>query len=255
MGSMQTTTDKAASPSQPEVFMGFFKELMAKQEERRRVVDQRRMAEEYEEDRADWEEELESARSDLAVAEASAEDFDSAGDAPILLKKGEFPILVVTSIGLVEMGREGGSYQGVSQGVSFRVAKGVSYRVGGHKGKFVPGPELLKMVDEGMAVVTNQRVVFQGAGKTREWLFTKLIGIDHDPERGMSMLHVSNRQKASGLAYGEEISDAFRLRMDVALAHFTDDLEGLRIVLKERVAELEAEEPPPPIVTEPPPDL
>jgi hypothetical protein len=234
--------------------MGFFKELMAKQEERRREVEQARVAKEYEVDRADWQKALESARSDLAVAEASPEDFD-AGDAPILLKKGEFPILVITGIGLVEMGREADSYQGGSQGVSLRVMKGVSYRVGGHKGTFVAGPEVLKMVDEGTAVVTNQRVAFQGAGKTREWLFTKLIGVDHDPQRGMSMLHVSNRQKASGLAYGEEISDAFRLRMDVALAHHTGDLAGLQVVLKERIVELEAEQPSPPPVTEPRPDV
>ncbi len=162
---------------------------------------------------------------------------------------------MITGIGLVEMGREADSYQGGSQGVSLRVMKGVSYRVGGHKGTFVAGPEVLKMVDEGTAVVTNQRVAFQGAGKTREWLFTKLIGVDHDPQRGMSMLHVSNRQKASGLAYGEEISDAFRLRMDVALAHHTGDLAGLQVVLKERIVELEAEQPSPPPVTEPRPDV
>jgi hypothetical protein len=236
--------------------MGFFKELKAKQEERRREVEQSRLAEEYEKDRADWEEEVESARSDLAIAEASPEDFiESAGDAPILLKKGEFPILVITSIGLVEMAQGGGSYHGGSHGVSLRVAKGVSYRVGGHRGTFAPAPEMLKIVDEGTAVVTNQRVVFQGAGKTREWLFTKLIGVDHDPERGMSMLHVANRQKASGLAYGEGISDAFRLRMDVALAHYTGELEGLQVVLKQRVAEVDAEEPVPPMVIEPRPDV
>lgn len=133
--------------------------------------------------------------------------------------------------------------------------KGVSYRVGGHRGTFVAGPEVLKIVDHGTAVVTNRRVVFQGAGKTREWLYAKLIGIEHDPVRGMSMLHVSNRQKASGLVYGEEISDAFRLRMDVALAHFTDDLEDLRVALKERVNEIEAKEPVPPMAIEPRPDL
>jgi hypothetical protein len=235
--------------------VGFFKELMAKHEERRRELELRRLTEDYDEDRADWEEELESARADLAIAEASPEDFLELGDAPILLKKSEFPILVITNVGLVEMGREGGSYQGGSQGVSLRVMKGVSYRVGGHRGTFVPTPETLKVVDKGTAVVTNQRVVFQGSGKTREWLFTKLIGVDHDPELGMSMLHVSNRQKASGLAYGEDISDAFRLRMDVALAHFTDDLEGLQVLLKERVAEVEAEEPAPPMAIEPRPDL
>ena len=69
------------------------------------------------------------------------------------------------------------------------------------------------------------------------------------------MLHVSNRQRTSGLAYGEEISDPFRLRIDIALAHFTDDVERLRIALKQRVAELEAKEPVPPAVTEPRPDL
>jgi hypothetical protein len=233
--------------------VGFFKELMTKQEERRRVAEQKHLAAEYGEYRADWGQELESARADLAVAEAAPEDF--AGDAPILLKKGEFAILVITNIGLVEMGREAGSYQGGSRGVSFRVMKGVSYRVGGHRGTFVAGPEVLKIVDRGTAVVTNQRVVFQGAGKTREWLYTKLIGIEHDPVRGMSMLHVSNRQKASGLVYDEAISDAFRLRMDVALAHFTDDLEDLQVALKERVREIEAREPVPPMAIEPRPDL
>jgi hypothetical protein len=43
--------------------------------------------------------------------------------------------------------------------------------------------------------------------------------------------------------------------MDVALAHFTDDLQGLQIALKERVAEVEAQEPVPPTVIEPRPDL
>lgn len=234
--------------------MGFFSELKAKREAHRRETQRRRLADTYEDDRADWEEELEAARADLAIAAAAPEDFiDAAEVAPILLKKGEFPILVITNIGLIEMGRERGSYQGGSQGVSFRVAKGVSYRVGGHRGTFTPGPEVLKIVDEGTAVVTNQRVVFQGAGKTREWLFTKLIGVDHDPERGMSMLHVSNRQKASGLAYGEDISDAFRLRMDIALAHHMGDIDALQVSLKERVAQLEREAPVPPAPVDLPP--
>jgi hypothetical protein len=141
------------------------------------------------------------------------------------------------------MARDRGTYQGGSQGVSFRVAKGVSYRVGGHRGTFTPGDEELKIVDEGTAVVTNQRAVFQGAGKTREWLFTKLIGVDHDPESGISMLHVSNRQKASGLGYGEDLADDVQLRMDVALAHFREEIEGLQVARKERVAELERSAP------------
>jgi hypothetical protein len=183
----------------------------------------------------------------LAVVRHSKESgFNARDSSPILLKKGEFLILVVENAGLVEMGRERGTYQGGSQGVSIRITRGVYYRVGGHRGTFVPGPETLKIVDQGTSVITNQRVVFQGAGKTREWLFTKLIGVDHDPGKGLSMLHVSNRQRASGLAYGSDIADDFRFRMDLALAHHSGDLEGLLADLKNEVARLEEDRPIPP---------
>lgn len=234
--------------------MSFLRELKERLDGRRQAAQQYRLAQAHEDDRANWEADLAQARADLALASAQPEDFiETAGDVPMLLKKGEFPILVFSNAGLIEVGRERGSYQGGSQGVSFRVAKGVSYRVGGHRGTFTPGPEVLKIVDTGTAVVTNQRVVFQGEGKTREWLFTKLIGVDHDPGRGLSMLHVSNRQKASGLAYGEDVADTFRLRMDVALAHHGGDIDALQLMLKERAAELERREPVPPSGLELPP--
>ena len=234
--------------------MSFFSDLKARREERQRAAQQQRLAETYEEERLDWEAELEEAQGALALASAEPEDFtSSAGDVPMLLKQGEFPVLVLSNAGLLEMGRERGTYQGGSQGVSFRIAKGVSYRVGGHRGTFTPGAEVMKIVDTGVAVVTNQRVVFQGEGKTREWLFTKLIGVDHVDDVGCSMLHVSNRQKASGLAYGEDVAEAFRLRMDVALGHHTGRIEGLRVQLKERVAELERDAPTPPPALELPP--
>jgi hypothetical protein len=217
--------------------------LAREQAERRRAQAQR----EFQQANDEWSSQFEETKTMLAVVRHSKESgFNARDTSPILLKKGEFLVLVLENAGLVEMGRERGTYQGGSQGVSIRITKGVYYRVGGHRGNFVPGPETLKIVDQGTSVITNQRVVFQGAGKTREWLFTKLIGVDHDPGKGVSMLHVSNRQRASGLAYGSDIADDFRFRMDLALAHHSGDLEGLLADLKNEVARLEEDRPIPP---------
>ncbi len=57
------------------------------------------------------------------------------------------------------------NYGGGSSGLSFRIAKGVSYRIGSHKGsitsekKFVP-------VSEGEFIITNQRLIFKGNMKS-----------------------------------------------------------------------------------------
>jgi len=173
----------------------FIDEMRARRERSRAEAGARREKAAIDRSRAEWQARYDDAvaRLDLAMLVAEGDPSDIDEDIPILLKKGELPVLVVRPVGLIEMGREGGTYQGGSHGVSIRVAKGVSYRVGAHKGTFVPGPEVIKVVDEGTVVVTTQRVVFQGAGKTREWLFAKLIGIDHSTGSSSSMLHVSNR--------------------------------------------------------------
>ncbi|MEX0984925.1 MAG: hypothetical protein WD096_07720 [Actinomycetota bacterium] len=223
----------------------FFRDLKAKRESARAESEARSAQLDHAAETDAWREQLDgaTARLELAQAVADPDGIDLDEDAPILLKKGEFALAVIAGAGLVEMGRERGSYQGGSHGVSVRAMKGVSYRVGAHKGVFVQGPEILKIVDNGTAVVTNQRVVFQGMGKTREWLFTKLIGIDHASEGGSSIIHVSNRQNASGLAYGEAVANEVRFRLDVALALFSSDLDDLIAELKSDVAAIEAERP------------
>lgn len=57
------------------------------------------------------------------------------------------------------------NYGGGSSGMSFRIAKGVTYRIGSHKGsitsekKFVP-------VSEGEFIITNKRLIFRGNMKS-----------------------------------------------------------------------------------------
>ncbi|MDP9116033.1 MAG: hypothetical protein M3O28_01995 [Actinomycetota bacterium] len=97
-----------------------------------------------------------------------------------------------------------GHYVGGCSGVSLHIAKGVNYRVGGTRGHYVPGPEIQTPVDRGQVSVTSQRVAFTGTRTTREWLYSKMIGADSSSDDHTVLLHVSNRQKISGLTLGAQ---------------------------------------------------
>jgi len=55
-------------------------------------------------------------------------------------------------------------YEGGSQGFSFRIAKGVYYRVGGHRGHIVTDTAVVA-VSAGELIITNKRVIFRGNTK------------------------------------------------------------------------------------------
>jgi len=55
-------------------------------------------------------------------------------------------------------------YEGGSRGVSFRIMKGVTYRVGAHRGNLVTETDVIP-VSQGALVVTNKRVAFRGHKK------------------------------------------------------------------------------------------
>lgn len=66
-------------------------------------------------------------------------------------------------------------YQGGSSGVSIRIAKGVSFRLGQHKGKMVSKSAIIP-VDSGSFIVTNKRIMFKGKNKSYAYPFSQLIG-------------------------------------------------------------------------------
>lgn len=68
-------------------------------------------------------------------------------------------------------------YEGGSQGFSFRIAKGVSYRVGGHRGHLVSETGNVP-VSGGHLVLTNKRAVFNGDRKSFSLKFGKILDID-----------------------------------------------------------------------------
>src|ERR1700682_5764264 len=97
----------------------------------------------------------------------------------LALKKGESAFQVLEGSALIEPRRLPGHWEGRSQGFSFKVAKGVRYRVGTSKGHYVQGDEVPTPIDTGTLTITDQRVVFQGTKATREWAFSKLLGVQH----------------------------------------------------------------------------
>jgi len=201
---------------------------------------------------AAWEHEIGEARAALDTAqEFTGFSVDASPEpVPIVLEPDERVFLIIDGAGLIEARRGPGHYQGGSQGVSLHIAKGVSYRIGAQRGTFVPGEERPTVIDHGVAVVTDRRVVFEGSGQTREWAFAKLVGVQHLP--GLTMIHVANRQRVSGVVYGEAGQDDVELRLDLAVAHFHGDVDRIVAGLKQHVQELEAGRPVPPVPPVPP---
>ena len=85
-------------------------------------------------------------------------------------------------------------WRGGSQGVSFRIAKGVRYRVGATRGHIVTVGTQLQVADTGVLAITSQRIAYLGERKTLDMPFSKLMGMElySDGVR----LSLSNRQTA-----------------------------------------------------------
>ena len=128
----------------------------------------------------------------------------------IMLRAGELVVAKVTSASLVEDRRGRGTYSGGSHGVSIPVGslggRTVRYRVGQTRGHYVQGEPVPTAIDSGNVFITNMRVIFQGAKQTRECLFAKLIGVEHDDQAGTTVISVSNRQKPTTIHYGPSIA-------------------------------------------------
>ena len=137
----------------------------------------------------------------------------------IVLKKAEVAYFSIQGAALIEPRRAPGQWSGGSHGVSFRVAKGVSYRVGANRGTYTQGAERPTVIDTGLFVVTNQRCLFVGAKRTTEWLYSKLVGFSLDGH-ATAVFNVSNRQKASGVFYGSTVEHICDTVIAAAIAQF-----------------------------------
>jgi hypothetical protein len=168
----------------------------------------------------------------------------------IMLKPGEAAFASMSNVALVEDRRGAGEWHGRSQGFSIPVAsihgRSIRYRVGTSRGHFVQGAPTSTAIDVGTAYITNKRFVFQGAKQTRECLYGKLVGFQHDDAAGETTFSVSNRQKSTCIHYGPSLSDWFDFRLDLAIAHYRGTVAAMTEGLEADLAALDAGMPVPP---------
>lgn len=178
---------------------------------------------------SDWQAERDEAEELLQTARTFHGDRRAEG---LLLANGETVFAVVLNTALIEDRKGAGHWEGRSSGVSVPLGHGVRYRVGKTRGHYVSGPARPSGIDEGTSYITSKRVIFKGARQTRECVYSKMIGYEHD-DAGLTTFAVSNRQKATRIAYGADVAPVFRFRLDLALAHFNG-------TVPEMVSDLEA---------------
>jgi hypothetical protein len=118
---------------------------------------------------------------------------------------------------------------------------------------FQEGTPTPTSIDTGTVFVTNQRVIFQGGKQTRECVFAKLVGFEHDDSAGSTTFSVSNRQKPTTIHYGRDLSGSFDFRCDLALAHFRGTLDAFVAELQDGLDELDKHRPPEPAQVQPQP--
>jgi hypothetical protein len=70
-------------------------------------------------------------------------------------------------------------YQGGSNGISVRIAKGVTYRTGAHRGHMVSERGIVA-VSSGPLTITNKRIVFAGSKKSFTTTLTKVAEMHRD---------------------------------------------------------------------------
>lgn len=90
----------------------------------------------------------------------------------ILLKEGEHCHYEIPCDLIEERSRT--KYVGGTQGVSFRITKGVYYRVGGFKGERIVDT-FKETTDSGTLYITNKRVIFVGAKKNVTYTLNKIV--------------------------------------------------------------------------------
>jgi hypothetical protein len=163
-------------------------------------------------------------------------------DWPLVLKHGERLFSEVRGAGLFEPRREAGHWEGRSAGVSVPVGDtGLRVRVGKSAGTYVQGVEKPTVIDTGSASITSERAVFQGDKYTREWDYSKLIGVVHYSDHPATAIQVSNREKTSGIVYaGVPSTEPLRLAMTVAIALYNGERDETLEELRTELARLDA---------------
>lgn len=97
------------------------------------------------------------------------------GNLPFLMQKSETVLWIFQDVNYYHQ-KTKTTYQGGSQGVSFRVAKGVYYRTGGFKAQPVK-QEVNQLIGTGLLVLTNKHLYFHCPEKSLKIPYNKIISL------------------------------------------------------------------------------
>ena len=142
-----------------------------------------------------------------------------------------------------EAGRTPSQYSGTSTGFSIPIAAGIRFRVGAQQGNINPGIELQMDKDQGLIILTTERLVFVGPIKTQEWNFDKLLMLSTNEDESDYFINVSNRQKTSGVRLDPTTGREFNRFLGSAFAAHESGYEAVLEELANLKAQALKEEP------------
>jgi hypothetical protein len=201
--------------------MGYFANLKAKRADKAATKEYNRL-------HAIWQEDVETLTKLITVFTAASKGEDSVPNT-LMQKPDERTLWTATAI-FHETGRTPSRYAGGSTGVSIPIGAGIRFRVGAMQGQVIPGEELQMDKDEGVVMLTTDRLIFTGPIKTQQWDFDKLLMASTTPDQSDYFLSVSNRQKTSGVRFDPATGREFNRFLGSATAV---NEHGIEEVLKE----------------------
>lgn len=191
--------------------------------------------------RSQWQDDLDSLEKLITVFTAAQNGEDSVPNT-MMQKSGEHTLWSAPAI-FHETGRQPSRYVGGSTGVSVPIGGGVRFKVGAQRGTLVPGAELQMDKDQGIAMLTTERLVFVGPLKTQEWDFDKLLMLSTTEDESDYFINVSNRQKTSGVRFSPHDGREFNRFLGSAAAAHEHGYEKVIAELKKLQSEALASEP------------
>ena len=173
------------------------------------------------------------------------EQFTDTGDYGFMLKKDEFAVAFL-QVGFLENVRAPTRYSGGYGGVSFPIFGKVRLNTGKTGGKITQGAESINATDQGPLLITNQRIMFAGTKRSREWRFDKMMSCSHSPE-GSSIFAMTGTVKPTGIAYGKKAATEVQFRIELASSIALDTLDRYEAELLAEQKKLEVDRPLPPL--------
>ena len=175
-----------------------------------------------------WQDDFQTLEKLITVITAASKGEDSVPNT-LMQATGEHTLWSGTAV-FHETGRTPSRYQGGSSGVSVPVVAGIRFRVGAMSGQVIPGIEMQMDKDQGVVMLTNERLIFTGPLKTQQWDFDKVLMLSTSPDQSDYFISVSNRDKTSGVRFDPVTGREFNRFLGSATAVHES---GYEAVLKE----------------------